>query len=191
MVFLANWNLRAGIQFVLCRSFLDWVDRLKNMDLDTSSKQWILFGSVAIAAVSSLLFSVGRMNAFVPMPLHMVILAWTFSYGFVVVIPVIYMVEFAFLHHKKYFGKLVLIASVVFSILSVVYFFKSWEYGVKYRGESHSIIVAIENIVGFISLIVLAYLGVRRKSKVMQYAANLLLFLLLSWCVFPYLGESP
>jgi len=109
--------------------------------------------------------------------------------GFVIVMPLIYLVELKLLSARTNFGVLVLIIASLFSVLGIVYFWGSWGYGVKYQGEVHTRIVAAENIVGFIILFALAYLGMRRKSKVLQYSANLFLFLLLSWCAFPYLAE--
>lgn len=159
--------------------------------METADKIWMFSGAAAIAAVASLLFSVGVMNPFVPMPLHMVILAWTLSYGFILVMPIIYLIEFKLLSNRKNFGKIILITALLFSTLSLFYFWNSWEYGVKYQGELHTNIVAIENIVGFFGLVVLAYLGITKKSKIMQYSANLYLFVLLTWCAFPYLGEMP
>jgi hypothetical protein len=159
--------------------------------MDTVDKKWMFIGAVAIAAVSSLLFTAGIMNPLVPMPLHMVILAWTLSYGLIVVMPLIYMIEFKSLCSRNAFGKIILAAALSFAILSILYFWGSWEYGIKYQGEAHTRIVAVENIVGFLALVILAYFGMRNNSKLLQYSANLLLFLLLSWCAFPYLGEMP
>lgn len=159
--------------------------------MDAIDRNWMIFGAVAIAAISSLLFTVGVMNPFVPMPRHLVILAWILSYGFLLVMPAVYLLVFNFLRKKGNFGWGVFIAALVLSFLSIFYFSGSWEYGVKYQGEAHTKIVAVENFVGFIGLLVLAYFGGRNKSKNLQYSANLFLFLLLSWCAFPYLGELP
>lgn len=159
--------------------------------METTDKIWMFSGAVVIAAVASLLFSVGVMNPFVPMPFYMVMLAWMLSYSFIFVIPIIYLIEFKLLSDKNNFGKIILIAALLFSTLSLLYFWASWEYGIKYQGELHTKIVAIENIVGFSSLLVMAYIGIIKKSKIMQCSANLYLFFLLTWCAFPYLGELP
>lgn len=160
-------------------------------NIDAVDKKWMFIGAVAIAAVSSLLLTVGVMNPLVPMPLYLVILAWTISYGFIMVLPLIYVIEFKLLSKRNNFGNILLIASLLFSVLGVLYFWSSWEYGVKYQGESHTRIVAVENIIGFLGLVILSYIGMSKESKVLQYSANLFLFLLLSWCAFPYLGELP
>jgi hypothetical protein len=148
-------------------------------------------GGLVVLGASSLLFLVGVMSPFVPMPLYMVVMAWILSYGFLAVMPAIYLLEFKFLSQRIYFGKVVLISASLFAVLNAYYFSQAWSYGYKYQGEFHTNVVAAENLVGFASLIVLAYLGVSKESKMLQYSANLFLFLLLSWCAFPYLGELP
>jgi len=164
---------------------------LKRGSMNKKDKIWWLGGAVLIAAISSLLFTVGVMNPFVPMPLYMVILGWLISYGLIAVMPIIYIFEFKILSDKKYFGKAILIAGLILSILNILYFIASWKYGFKYQGEMHTIIVAIENIIGFSVMLVLAFVSTVKKTKYLQYSSNLILFLLLSWCAFPYLGELP
>jgi hypothetical protein len=159
--------------------------------MSSVDKTWLFAGAGAIAATASLFFSVDIMNPFAPMPLYMVVMAWTLSYGFLAVMPAIYLLEFQFLSQRSYFGKVVLISASLFAALNAYYFSQAWSYGYKYQGEFHTKIVAAENLVGFAGLIILAYVGVSKKSKMLQYSANLFLFLLLSWCAFPYLGELP
>ena len=153
--------------------------------------KWMIGGGVAIFCVSSLLFLVGVMNPFVPMPLHMVVMAWILSYGFLAVMPTIYILEFKLLSKRSYFGRIVLMSALLFAALNAYYFTQAWNYGYKYQGKFHTKVVAVENFVGFIALVVMAYFGMYKNSKKLQNSANLLLFLLLSWCAFPYLGEMP
>ena len=153
--------------------------------------KWMIGGGVAIFCLSSLLFLVGVMNPFVPMPLYMVVMAWILSYGFLAVMPTIYILEFKLLSKRSYFGRIVLISALSFAALNAYYFTQAWGYGYKYQGEFHTKIVAVENFVGFVVLVVMAYFGMSKNSKKLQNSANLLLFLLLSWCAFPYLGEMP
>ena len=148
-------------------------------------------GALILFALSALLFTVPAMTPWVPIPFYMVLLVWTFSYASLVVLPLIYAAEFYLLSGKANFGKIVLTASLVLSALSILYFLASWEYGLKHQGELHTRIVAVENVVGFLALSSLSILGLLRASKTLQRAANLLLFVLLTWCAFPYLGELP
>ena len=151
----------------------------------------MLLGAVAIVIVSLPLFKSGSMTPFVPMPLHMVIMGWVLSYASLLVLPLIYVTEVKLLGRIKIFGQIVFIIILAFAAISIWYFLVAWDYGIQWQGKSHTIIVAIENFVSFIFLFILAYLGIIKKSKKLQYAANLLLFLTLSWCAFPYLGELP
>ncbi|CAB5495870.1 hypothetical protein THERMOT_1042 [Bathymodiolus thermophilus thioautotrophic gill symbiont] len=159
--------------------------------MKTIDKIWMFFGAVAMAIVASFLFLVDSMSPFVPMPFYMLILAWVLPYGFVIVImPAIYLIEFKLLSHKKNFGKIILVAASLLFILNILYFWATWEYGALYQGELHVKIIAIENTVGFLSLLLIAYLGIKKDSKIIQYSANLYLLLLLTWCAFPYFGET-
>ncbi len=149
--------------------------------------KWLIFGSATIAGVSSLPFATGIMNAFVPMPFYMIFMFWFIFYGILVVLPLLYLIEFIWLSGKRSFGKIILIMSLILSALNLIYLINSWEYGVKYQGEQYMKIVAFENIFGFGSLIALVYIGMKAKSKDVLYSANLYMFCLLAWCAFPYL----
>lgn len=157
--------------------------------MPTLEKKWMIIGAIIIAIMSSPLFTTITASPLVPMPFYLIFLALFMSYGFILVLPLIYIIEFKLLYNKKNFGKIVLAMILLFSSLNIYYIWASWEYGIAYQGELHTIIVAIENAVCFLCLIILAYLGVAKNVKKLQYFANLLLFLLLSWCAFPYLGE--
>ncbi|WP_337658273.1 hypothetical protein, partial [Sphingorhabdus sp. Alg231-15] len=65
------------------------------------------------------------------------------------------------------------------------------DYGIRYQGELHTQIVAIENIVSFAIVTGLAIYAHLRKIRTGTLLANFSLFTLLSWCAFPYLGELP
>ena len=90
--------------------------------MDAIERMRMFGGAITTTAVSSLLFTVGVMNPQVPMPLHMVILGWVLSYGFVVVLPLIYFAEFKSHKNRENFGKVIL---VLLSVLNILYFFDS------------------------------------------------------------------
>lgn len=159
--------------------------------MDTSDKQWMFGGALAVMAASSAVFFSGMPSELVPIPTHILILAWVLSYASIFVLPIVYVVVFKLLHKKDNFGKIILGLSIVFALLSIIYFIFSWEYGIKWQGEFHTHIVAVINAIGFFVLGILAIVGLRKESIKLQYTANLFLFLLLSWCVFPVLGELP
>ena len=164
----------------------------------TVDKIWALGGVIVLLITSSLLFTSNIPSPLVPVPVYLLLLAWAISYlswvlpyAVTVVVPLLYFVEFKWLSNKSNFTRIVSIFAIFLSALSVAFFWSYWEYGVKYQGEAHTKIVATENIVGFICVGALIYLSKRNNSKVLLNTANLLLFLMLSWCVFPTLGELP
>ena len=159
--------------------------------MDKSSKIWISGGAITVAAVSALLLTQGMMTPLVPMPVYQVVLAWVLSYAFVIVLPLLYVAEYHLLAEKAYFGRTVLTMALILAGLSVGYFYSGWDYGVKYQGEIHTRIAAVENAVGFLAVLGLSTLGIFKSSQVLLRTANLLLFVLLAWCAFPYLGELP
>lgn len=159
--------------------------------MSTYNKIWIIGGALLIACVSYLMSTADMMSPLVPMPIHMAMLFWTFPFWAIFVMPVIYVLDCLLVGNRKNFGEILFISSLFLCVLSVLYFCHAWKFGVQYQGVRYTIIVIIENLLGFLELVVLSYRGMKKKSAVLQYSANLLLFLLITWCAFPYLGELP
>jgi len=154
-------------------------------------KLWLIGGAVLIAALSSLILVSGVPTPLAPAPMHLVILLWIIWYGYIAIMPCAYIIEFSLMHQKPYLGKTILLATLVMIVLDIIYFLTSWDYGIRYHGARHTKIVALENVIGLAVQLGLAYWGMKKDLKYVQYSANLLLFLLLSFCIFPYLGELP
>ena len=152
---------------------------------------FLLLGTVAIAMASASLLMKPVMSPFVPMPIYLVLLFLFTSFGFIFFLPVLYVLELLILEKSKNAGRLVFIFSITIFMLDMAYFSSSWKYGLRYQGQYHTTLVFIENLVGFSTVVVLSHLGIRRSSTFYQQSANLLLFVLLAWCAFPYLGELP
>lgn len=144
-----------------------------------------------MAAVSAIIVFSDVPNFLVPMPLPIVLVAYLTVLLFPFVTPALYLMVLTFLSTSKHFSKIVLGLVVVIGTLNILYFKGSWEYGIKYQGSEHAKIVAIENIVGFCAAFIIAVIALVKEYRSLTYAANLLLFVLLSWCAFPYLGELP
>lgn len=159
--------------------------------MDKFSIIWISSGAIILVAVSVLMLTQGMMTPLVPMPVYQVVLAWILSYAFVIILPLLYVVEYHFLSRKQYFGETLVTTTLILSNLSLLYFWGSWDYGVQYQGELHIRIVAVENALGFLAVLALSTVGLAKSSQVLLRIANLLLFVLLAWCAFPYLGELP
>lgn len=156
-----------------------------------SQKQWMYGGALLLAAVSATIVLSGVPNVWVPMPLPIVLVGFLALYLFPFVTPALYMLVVKFLSPSTYFTTIVVALVAIFGFLNVRYFFAAWDYGIKWQGPEHTKIVAIENILGFGIAIVIAVIALAKGSKQLAHAANLLLFALLSWCAFPYLGELP
>jgi len=148
-------------------------------------------GAGLLAAVSALILLSGVPSVWVPMPLPIVLVAFLTTILFPFVTPALYMLVLTFLSPSKYFCKIVLALVIILGALNILYFQIAWEYGVRYQGPEHTRIVAIENAVGFSVVMVIAVISLAKKSRRLAFVANIFLFLLLSWCAFPYFGELP
>lgn len=154
-------------------------------------RYWEYGGAVLLSGVSSLIFSMGSMNIWIPCPLYLVVLAWISFFLAPVFTPILYLINIKLSSKSKYFPIITIFLIILFSVLNLWYFYGGWSYGVNYQGLEHTQIVAIENIVGFGIASFLSIWSHFRKSQMGTYAANLITFILLSWCAFPYLGELP
>ena len=159
--------------------------------MELSQKQWMYGGAGILVVVSALIFVGGVPNVWAPMPLPIVIVAFLTLILFPFVTPALYMLVLRFLSPSRHFAKIVLALVVGLGALNILYFQGSWEYGLKYQGPEHTEIVALENLVGFGLALVLAVTALAKGSRPLALSANLFLFVLLSWCAFPYLGELP
>ena len=152
---------------------------------------WPFFGVCVLIFLSYLIFVPPYMNTLVPMPLHLVLMYWFISYWMILVMPIFYLFQLVIFLMKDKLGIAVLAMTIFFTVLNVAYFINAWSYGIEYQGKLHTVVVALENIVGFLIVYGLIFLGTTKKSRNYLYASNLLLFVLLTWCAFPYLGEMP
>lgn len=150
---------------------------------------FLFLGTPAIALVSSSLLTMPKMSPLVPMPIYLVLLFWFSSFGFLIFLPALYILSVLVLNMSKNVGRLVVALTSAIFILDMAYFANSWNYGLMYQGQYHTTHVFVENLIGFGVVFCLSFSGLRRSSKTYQQSANLLLFILLAWCAFPYLGE--
>lgn len=157
----------------------------KNRDI------WMYGGALLIAAISSSNLFVGDTTLWVPLPFYQVILLWTIPSLVVLFVPGIYLLEMKFISKSPNFIKLVNLIVITFCILDALYLWGSWDNGYRYQGEFHTQIVVLENIIGFSIVVAISIWSLINKNKVAAYVANFILFGLLSWCAFPYLGEMP
>lgn len=153
--------------------------------------KWTFGGAILLLVISSIMMTTGVMKPWNPMPIYQVILAWIVSFFYLFFIPIIYLIEIKLIAQSKHFLKIVTGLTLLLSALSIKYFWGSWDYGYKYQGELHTKIVALENLLGFSIVLGVCIWAIKKENQTGGYAANLLLFSLLAWCAFPYLGEMP
>lgn len=158
---------------------------------DISEKQWKYGGAALLLAVSSLIIFSRVMSIWVPMPVYLVILAWITAFLYMLFTPGIYLLLLKYFYSSSKLSAVTITLVIIMSLLNAWYFYGSWGYGEKYQGVEHTKIVAIENMLGFGVVLILSVWAHIKKVRSGTYAANLLLFVLLSWCAFPYLGEMP
>ncbi|HZF28240.1 MAG TPA: hypothetical protein VE907_03920 [Gammaproteobacteria bacterium] len=158
-------------------------------DRPSAKSAWLCIGATLLVALGSLVQIVDSPTLLVPMPLHQVILAWTTGFGQLAVLPITYVVTLALLWDSDALGEFVQVASIVVLVLNVLYFVTSLGSGLRHQGSLHTFVVAGYNVVGLAAVVALAVLGRQRDAKQLQVAAYLILFAMLSWCAFPYLGE--
>lgn len=159
--------------------------------MEVSQKQWMYGGAGILAAVSATIVLFGAPNVWTPMPLPIVLVAFLTLILFPFVTPAFYLLFVKLLSRSKHFSKIVLALVVALGALNFLYFQGAWEYGIEYQGLEHTKIVAIENLVGFGTATAIAIIALVKGSRPLTLVANLFLFMLLSWCAFPYLGELP
>ncbi len=159
--------------------------------MELSQKQWMYGGAALLTAVSVTIVLGGVPNVWLPMPLPIVLVAFITLLLFPFVTPALYLLVLKLSSPSVHFARIILVLVAAIGVLNIMYFQSAWEYGVKYQGPEHTKIVAIENIVGFGIVLAIAIMALAKGSRPLAYAANLLLFVLLSWCAFPYLGELP
>ncbi len=159
--------------------------------MNTQDRNWVITGSLLVLAASSILLFTQNPSILSPTPLYMFLLAWAISYGSALVMPILFALQFMLFRQKSKFGISVLLACLILGVLNAWWFFASWEYGNKYQGQFHTKMVALENIIGFGFIITFSLLGYIKNKENFIKIANIGLFMLLSWCAFPYLGELP
>ena len=141
--------------------------------------KWILSGTLILLAISYSMLSTNVPEPWNPMPIYLVILGWVTGYFYMYVS-----------NHNR-FADFVFAAVLLVAFLDILYFLSSWQSGLQYQGKQHTILTSRLNVVCFGAALFLALKAKLIKSKPLTYSANLVMFCILSWQAFPYLGEMP
>ena len=151
--------------------------------------KWEHGGGALLIVISSIVVWSGYPKLWSPMPVPLVIVGWVMPPLSLLVTPALYLLLTRLLWGHERFPKIVLALILVFGFLNFLWIWVAWEHGLKYQGNLHTTVIAIENFLSFTFVLVLSLLSLRHKSLFLAQAANLVLFVVLSWCAFPYLGE--
>ncbi len=133
------------------------------------------------------------MSVFIPALFTSILSQNLFLIAFFAAFPTVFLYlvwSFYFINTKFKISKPTVILSIILIILSVIANISSYQYGVRYQGFPHTILMYSYNLV-FLLVLAIAYKA--NKSNPNQnncLGYNILLFSWLGWCAFPYLGES-
>ena len=153
--------------------------------------KWILSGTLILLVISYFMLSTNVPEPWNPMPIYLVIIAWVTGYFYMFVMPTIYIIWTSLVSSHNRFADFVFATVLLVIFLDILYFLSSWQYGFQYQGKQHTIVTSSINFVGFGIALFLAVKAKMTKSKPLTYSANLVMFCILSWQAFPYLGEMP
>ncbi len=165
--------------------------------------KWMYGGAVILVGVSALILLDGLApSVWIPMPFPIAFVAFLgliflpFSnfvalLFFPFVIPSLYVLVLKLSYSSKHLSQIVLSLVVAVGLLDLLYFKVGWDYGLRWQGEAHAKIEAIQNLLGFGIAVLVGGFSLAKHSRQLALSANLFLFFLLSWCAFPYFGELP
>ncbi|WP_120497376.1 hypothetical protein [Kiloniella sp. EL199] len=155
-----------------------------------TGKGWFFGGAglLFFVSLSMRLFGIPNILTPYPMPLFFVAVMGG-KYIFPFITPLLYILVLKIFSNSRHFSKVVIFLILAFAFLNFFYFLNAWDLGVQYQSYEYAQFIAIENIVGFLIALTMVLAGHIKKSHRLILTANLTLFILLSWCAFPYLGE--
>jgi len=84
-----------------------------------------------------------------------------------------------------------LVLLTVLTVLSILFFVASWNYGIKYQGPQFTYGTCVVNVGWLLVLWVVFVQAWRKPAFAKNLLAHWLFFAWLGWYAFPYLGELP
>ena len=81
------------------------------------------------------------------------------------------------------------IVSLFFIALSITNLIFSWEYGEKYQGITHTLVMCAYNVIFWVVLFLLFKINKKTKNYISNFLFHWVLFAWLGWVSFPWLGE--
>ncbi len=147
-------------------------------------------GAVLTLLASAIAPFTDNVTPLVPFPVTTFVLFFFVGYGYLLFLPTIFVATFSLTFRRSWFGAYVLGVSTLLATLDGYWWFGKWADGLARQGRYFTVVVALENAIGFIAVLSLAVMGRRSKSKSLQAWAYVLLFMVLGWCAFPMLGDN-
>lgn len=103
---------------------------------------------------------------------------------------VLYLIWSIFFVNKSFIvSKPTIVLSAILIVLSVIFNVSSYQYGIKYQGILHTILMYAYNLGILATLLVVFKFNKANPSQNNCLGFNILLFSWLGWCAFPWLGE--
>lgn len=154
-----------------------------------AQKTWLYLFAIILLAMSAFSILGSNRSPLNPLPFYFYFLVIFISYFSLFVMPVLYLAQIWLLNKAKRLSEIVLILTVGLAVLNFLHIVIAYKYGLVYRGSIYMHIVIFENIVIFLMAFSLAIYGLLKRSEFASNLAILFLFIALSWCAFPYVGE--
>ena len=156
-----------------------------------STLAWVAIGALVAPLACIPLFITGNPTPISPLPIYALIIFFIAQKGMVLVLPVLFAIQFLVLHKRPILLKIQAMFLVVLWVLTPLYFWSNWDYGMRWMGEFHTLAVFTIHVLGLAMLSVLAWLGFHKNSATLNNTLNILSFFFLFWGAFPVLGEMP
>jgi hypothetical protein len=155
----------------------------------SSEWPWLITGTLLLIASCVLLLLVYRDTAGqFPIPMHQAVFYFFMPYSVLFVLPLAFWGSFGFLWQSKQFGVLVLAIVTVVGLLDALWLAEHWGLGYRYQGGTLTQGVTIANALGLGTVATLSVIGILERSKAFSAAAYFVLFEVLVFFAFPFLG---
>jgi hypothetical protein len=161
------------------------------------SPERLTFGAASVLALltawtTGLIGSRYGPTAIAPWPLPWVLLAAAIGWACPLLLGVMFWLWCGRLSYGKATGRTrTRAAAVSIAILSFMWFYSGWKYGLKYQSFRFNLLTAIGNCVLTVAIAVILVSPKRSNSFAWSLTANFLIFAWLVTYAFPYFGELP
>ena len=173
--------------------------------LKKNSNRYIILGAIIIAGVSYETIYTGIQRIYAPFSLTVALpavllwyplghkfhfcqfLAWPLACS---IIPLFFVAWTRKLY--LYGGKIPLRSIIFFSIMAALSFLMlatNWNYGIKYQGKIHTLVMYSWNLLFWIAMVFLYRENRKKPTFMSSFLFHLVSFIWLAWVSFPWLGE--